>query len=44
MILKIVRIANAKAPIVPGGFRKDVLHILTDFVVVLNDMAHMNPL
>ena len=42
MILTTVRIANAKAPIVPGGFRKDVLHILTD-LVVLNDMAHMNP-
>lgn len=38
----ITRIANAKAAIVPGGFRKDVLHILTDFVVV-NDMPHTNP-
>lgn len=45
MTIIIIRVANAKAATVPGGFRKDVLHILTDFVVVLvvNDMPHMNP-
>lgn len=39
----ITRIANAKAAIIPGGFKKDVLHILTDFVDVVNDMPHRNP-
>lgn len=37
-----IRVANAKAAIVPGGIRKDVLHVLTDFVVV-NDRPFMNP-
>lgn len=27
----------------PGGLRKDVLHILTDCVALLNDMPHTNP-
>lgn len=45
MTIIIIRGANAKAAIIPGRFRKDVLHILTDFVVVVvNDMPHMNPL
>lgn len=26
-----IRVANAKAAIVPGGIRKDVLHVLTDW-------------
>lgn len=43
MTIIIIRVANAKAAIVPGGFRKDVLHILTDFVVVVNDMPYVNP-
>lgn len=43
MTIIIIRAANAKAGIVPGHFRKDVLHILTDLVVV-NDMPHTNPL
>lgn len=42
MTIIIIRIANTKAALVPGGFRKDVLRILTDAVVV-NDMPHMNP-
>lgn len=39
----IVRIANAKAATVPGGFREDVLHVLTDFVALVNDMPQTNP-
>lgn len=38
-----IGIANAKAATVPGGFRKYVLHILTDFVVLVNDMPPRNP-
>lgn len=36
-------IANAKAATVPRGFRKYVLHILTDFVVLVNDMPPRSP-
>lgn len=44
MTIMIIRAANAKAGIVPGHFRKGVLHILTDLVVVVNDMPYTNPL
>lgn len=44
MTIIIIRVANAKAAIVPGHFRKDVLHILTDLVIIVNDMPHTNPL
>lgn len=38
-----IGIANAKAATAPGGFRKYVLHILTDLVVLVNDMPPRNP-
>lgn len=44
MTTVIIRVASAKAALIPGDFRKVVLHILTDFVVVVvNDMSRMNP-